>query len=380
MLACENVGVSFDASARTLNLVKEALDELDRPETRLSTVIRKAIRIARLRNDYENLFWLRMETIRITDQTALPDIAAETSAHVSAEEYKAFSGALAERYRITRQVDPTLFDSASKEESQLLFEPIESVEATRDTFKRMAHESTQLPEGMHPVDIYMKEQDREKARSIAMRAAAEYESVLARIATRVHDFLSRTEQQLIFGQANADIFERNRQYVERRLSEIAPQALEQFAAARRRAAEGDAESRSHALTSCRRILKEIADVVYPPRPDPVIGKDGKKRDLSEQKYIARLWQFVADNVGGHAAGDLVLAEVDSLGRRIDRLYALSSKGVHDQIEQHEVDLGIIQTYLVVGDVLRIAESSSALNPRFAGDKVEPDPPAEQETR
>lgn len=183
--------------------------------------------------------------------------------------------------------------------------------------------------------------------------------VRERIRQRVYAFFSQTEQQLVYGQFNADIFERNRRYVDKRLAVIAPDIVEKFTAAYRRLADGNVESRSHALGSCRRILKSLADRLYPATNLSAVGLDGKEHKLTNDRYVARLWQFAFEQVGGRTAGRVILAEVERLGTLLDRLYDLDSKGVHDEVSQDEVEQCAIQTYLVVGDLLRVADKQSA---------------------
>jgi hypothetical protein len=184
---------------------------------------------------------------------------------------------------------------------------------------------------MHTLDPYDTEAAYSKTRTILRLKAEELRSMLKRIEHRVHELLSITVKQLAYGQINSDIFERNRQYVDSRLRLIAPESLEQLVAAYRRVGEGDSEAGSHALLSCRRVLKSLADRLYPAREEPIIGSDGQEKKLTEEKYIARFWQFVAERVKGRTAGDLLLAQVNDTGNRIDRLYDLVSKGVHADV-------------------------------------------------
>lgn len=169
----------------------------------------------------------------------------------------------------------------------------------------------------------------------------------------------------MFGQVNADIFERNRQYIQQRMFAIAPDALEKMNAAFRRIEEGDAEARSHAVESCRRLLKALADALYPARKEPVKGLDGKDRVLTDDKYIARLWQFVAERAGRHRSGNLLLATIQDLGNRIDNLYALTNKGVHAEVNEFEVNQCTIRTWMIVGDLLRLEEGTSAVEGEVA---------------
>ncbi len=74
--------------------------------------------------------------------------------------------------------------------------------------------------------------------------------------------------------------------------------LGQFTAAYRRAREDDAESKTHALTTCRRILESVADVVYPARQEPVVDSGGKTRKVGTENYVNRLWMFASEAMSG----------------------------------------------------------------------------------
>ena len=141
---------------------------------------------------------------------------------------------------------------------------------------------------------------------------------------------------------------------------LAPDALAAFAAAVKRVQEGDAESLSHALTSCRRVLKAVADKVYPARSGEVTGVDGKARAMTDDKYLNRLNQAVAEALGKHGQGAVLQAVLQDFGKRLSALNDLASKGVHDSVTAAEVDICVIQTYLLVGDILRAVKGESAL--------------------
>jgi hypothetical protein len=74
--------------------------------------------------------------------------------------------------------------------------------------------------------------------------------------------------------------------------------------------------------------------------------------------VARLWQFVSERVGRHSAGQLLQATLSDLGTRIDHVYELSCKGVHAEVSESESNQCIIQTYPLVGDILRLTDSDS----------------------
>ena len=145
--------------------------------------------------------------------------------------------------------------------------------------------------------------------------------------------------------------------MDERLQSLAPEILDQLHIAYRRTREGTSEARSHALTSCRRVLKALADRFYPPSKAPVMGVDGKERVLNDSMYIARLWQFISELNTGSKARQILHDDVISLGERIDRLYQLTNKGVHENVTEFEVNMCVLSTYNVVGAILRLVDES-----------------------
>ena len=72
----------------TLDLVRAALEELDQRDCRLSVVARKAIRIARLRNDWKAVYWLQMELDGFSDKNASIRRVSEVSPFFSKESFQ----------------------------------------------------------------------------------------------------------------------------------------------------------------------------------------------------------------------------------------------------------------------------------------------------
>jgi hypothetical protein len=55
-----------------------------------------------------------------------------------------------------------------------------------------------------------------------------------------------------------------------------------------------------------------------------------------------------------------MASLNDLGNRLDRIYEFTNKGVHAEVEEFEMNQCLIQTYLLVGDLLRIFYKPSAI--------------------
>lgn len=344
------------------SLVQQALDDFDKPGVTLTSQVRQAIRIATLRNDFPNLWWLELEMETLDTKSDAPTRSADLRSHFDGDEYSELLERELLAY-LARRKWPIMSSSGlpdyEKPSKASMTRSIAELEATLQRFPDQIRDAVP-PQGMEGYDLYRREQQLSKLRLAMSANEMLIRKIVEAVRQRVYQFLVDTEHALVYGQVNADIFERNRRYVDERLLVIAPDVLEKFAAAYRRLAEDDTEARSQALTSCRRILKSLADQLYPATHLPALGSDGKEHKVTDERFIARLRQYAYEQVGGRSAGKVVLAEVERLGVLLDRLNSLDSKGVHDDVSQAEVEQCTIQTYLVVGDLLRLSDKRSAV--------------------
>jgi hypothetical protein len=147
---------------------------------------------------------------------------------------------------------------------------------------------------------------------------------------------------LAFGDIPRRHFEAVRDKVDRLLLDVCPEAVEQFMAAYERLATGTSEDWSLALTACRRVIKTVADAIYPPRDGKVKG-----RKVGDAQYINRLWAFLDENLPASSDKDLAKAHVDYLGSFLSRLNEKASKGVHATVTHDEAVRSVLYTYLTL---------------------------------
>ncbi|MFH0963565.1 MAG: hypothetical protein V2A58_06095 [Planctomycetota bacterium] len=348
-------------------LLHEAFELIDEPRCPVSKLIRKAARIARLREDADALIWLEWEltdgTIQQGRMTVLREILKERIGHYSVDELRQVSKRTLEEWLRHREIRMWKLDGSLESEPRVV---LFSVPQLENTIKDLRSTSARAldPDPPHLAEFYQplaRANAKVDSRIYYDATATEFERVLDRVRQRVYDFLSRTEREIEKGETCSGLIQRNAEYVEKRLQDLAPVALEQMQAAPTRLSDGTCESRSHALTSCRRALKSLADVLYPPSKEQVLGSDGKTRKLTDEKYASRLLQFIHENVGSTASSRLLEQELSGLANRLDRAHDLVNKGVHAKVTAQEAEQGVIQTYLVIGDILRVKEGNSALS-------------------
>jgi len=305
--------------ADVLELVQRALNDFEDVSLEAST--RRALRIAGLRGDSEDAWWFRADLRPIGGSSKLLARDAGTIwPEASYPELKALQGALAEEWMQERTpaIPP---------------DPMGTVQ--RDVFisGSITHITQRINLNANAVEVSLQMQ------------------VLERIRHRTFAYLCRCEAEITVGAINATIFDRHRRRVDRYLAEWAPHILEKLNAAYSRRSGGDKEALSHAVQSCRRILKAVADTVFPPT-EPILDANGQQRLLGEEQYVNRLWQFMSESAEHQsAAARLSHAVLKDFGNRIDRLNQLDGKGVHGDVTPEEADLCLIQTYLLTGEAL-----------------------------
>lgn len=339
---------------RVSALVQQTMDQFDAPEMTVASLTRRCQRIASLRGDGVSLAWLTLESTDVqnehehkSDETR-ESLAARLLKTIPGDEANAKWSAEFRGYISRRRLQ------SDKPEANL--RSVQQIEDLAQTLRdQEAATLVQPPPGMHTYDVGKHVSDQQRTRENLVITRIPLETVLGRIKDRLWEFLTETEHELSFGEATAETFDRLRSYVDMQLTTISPPALEQFQTAYRRLKDGGDEDRAHALTSCRQVLKTLADELYPASSEPVSCSDGKIRVLNDAMFVNRLLQYVTQTVGRHENGAVVQATLEDVDSRLRALNELASKGVHASVTSYEVDTCVVQTYLVVADVLRIRE-------------------------
>lgn len=167
------------------------------------------------------------------------------------------------------------------------------------------------------------------------------------------------ERRLGYANINEDIFLRFKSSVDALLSAGAPDVLDQFAAVHRRLRDAAAsapdlplsEDVAQAVTTCRRILKAVADHLLPGLPG---ARSSDGRSLNDASYKNRLYEWVKVNVASDTSTESVKASIGGIFERFSALDQLASKGVHASVGLQEAELCAISTYLAAGELLQLS--------------------------
>ncbi|TYS62556.1 hypothetical protein FZC76_20725 [Sutcliffiella horikoshii] len=136
------------------------------------------------------------------------------------------------------------------------------------------------------------------------------------------------------------------------MTEISTEAVRRFVSVHENLRSTNAEDWANAVHSCRRILKDIADVLYPPMKEPVLAGE-RTIKIGEDQVINRLIQYVESKSSSNRYEELVGSHLKYLGERLDSVYGAANKGTHAEVSLEEAERYIIYTYLLIGDLLSL---------------------------
>ena len=150
------------------------------------------------------------------------------------------------------------------------------------------------------------------------------------------------------------VFSRFRKEADKKLEALAPSILEKLSSVYGNLDSENPEDWANAVHSCRRILVDLADALFPPRQEPVVV-GGKGIKVGEEQYINRLVQFIAGKSESKTYRDVVGADLSNIGNRLDAINDAMCKGTHAEITKNEATRYIIHTYLLVSDIVSLMD-------------------------
>jgi hypothetical protein len=112
---------------------------------------------------------------------------------------------------------------------------------------------------------------------------------------------------------------------------------------------GEGEAVSHALNSCRRLIKAVADSLFPPETDRVVN--GQTIKLGDGEVLNRLEMFISERTPSGSRRQ-------RLRRTLADLYDRTSAGVHSDVSADEAKHVFLQTYAVLGEIILLDPADS----------------------
>lgn len=169
-----------------------------------------------------------------------------------------------------------------------------------------------------------------------------------------HTLASSCLTEISYKEAPQTAFDIIRTQVDDNLLDIAPELAEQLMLAFQSVTKNSTEDWSHALTSCRRFIENLADIVYPPKEGLV-----NNRKVGRSQYLNRIWAFMDESISSSSNKELAKSHVDVVGNMLASIHKLTNKGVHTEVSRLEAVKTVFHLYLLVADFIEFISEEEA---------------------
>lgn len=323
--------------AECIELAAEILKNIELNELPVKNIVLKGLRLCRLLNDEEGIHLFTFESCGYpkTDDGFMTKEAWRIS-NIAGRRYfeKNKNGENIERSKL-----------------ELVAELEESSIALLERLK-VAADPTSYGDNMTPYMIACSKNAIERGNII--NSIKENTRLIGIIKSSFYNYILSIYNKLVYVNVVEDIFTKNRISVNEKLMSICPDAISKFVSVFNNIDSGNSEDWANAVHSCRRIIKDVADKLYPATDVPiVIGK--KTIELTDEKYINRLIQFIESRSSSKTYSYVVGTTLESIGERIDSINNAVCKGTHVEVSQNEAERYIVYTYLLLGDIISLLE-------------------------
>lgn len=338
--------MNSDRIKECTELSAEILKNFELSELPVSKIIFKCLRLCRLLGDEDGILLFTYES---SGYPSTPDGMPSDSWRVA--------GIAGRRYFETIGKDGAK-EKKEFAKTQLISEIEETITAQKIRLAAATDPNVSISSANPYQNVYAPAGNTNERNSI-VNTIQQNQSLLQKVSGRLYAYVLQIYHKLMYGNIVEDTFTRARLQVNDKLSKICPKAVERFISVYSNMDSDNSEDWANAVHSCRRILLDLADALYPPKEEP-IDVNGKKIKVGPDQYVNRLIQFISSKSGSKTYTDVVGADLSSIGMRLDAINDAVCKGTHVDVSKDEASRYIIHTYLLISDIITLYEVTESI--------------------
>ena len=176
-------------------------------------------------------------------------------------------------------------------------------------------------------------------------------SILVGVRNRIEEFLDGIILELEYGGILEHIFESIRERVDSKLIVLCPEAINKLQVVYENVSSGDTPERwSHVASSCRRVIKDVADSIFPAQSNPIAVNE-RKHKVDDSAYINRMLAGIRKKSNSESTFELTNAMFRYTDAFLKNIRDYASKGDHYVFTKSDASRCLVYTYLLLGDIL-----------------------------
>ena len=339
---------STQVLAEAESLCEDIIRDIELSQAKLSLVVLKASRLARLLNDFE----------------ALRIFEFESSGYPSEP-----GGIRQDIFDLGKKSGRTFHSEATDSEPSTLMMYRQSIERLEQTLETgtISIQAAQDPNlsisSANQYQMVRPPKGNARERGSIRIGMVNASQKLASRRTFIYNYATRKYYELKFSGVADDVFGRIRTAVDASIGTTIPDGTRMFSAVYSNLLSENPEDWANAAHGCRRVLQELAGTLFPPQAETrsrsVNGKETEIK-LGADHYINRLLAYVEDSSSSNRFTELVGSHLIYMGDRLDALFGAANKGTHAVVTKEEANRCVIYTYMLVGDILSLRDQGSAV--------------------
>ncbi|WP_243347815.1 hypothetical protein [Parabacteroides sp. FAFU027] len=321
-----------------IKLLENVFIDLENPKNTLFNAVQKLNRIGHLLNEEDLLIWTEIELGNDKYTKPLKDLLTSIRLDEKADEIarKLFLDSQAKLKELGIHLGKTI--------------SIEELEAR----------STKAGGGLENIG-FIEERYNDLVKSRRNNDSIYYKSNLTTtisiVKTEAYKKAAFYHKKYAFEGLPESVFQILKTQVEDKLLDINPEIAEMLMLAFKSVSSDKQEEWAQALTSCRRFFEKLADSLYPATEEKING-----RSLSQNNYINRIWAYMDKCIESDSDRELAKSHVDFIGSYLQKLYKITNKGVHSDLNRFDALKTIMHIYLLCADLLNYLDNKLFMKP------------------
>ena len=320
----------------SLTLAEEIIKNIELQEISLSNIVLRCARLARITRNQQamDLFKYELTGYPKDDQGYVLADAFQIARYANRSFRQKDKDGIVQEYMFPETVSEIESElAAAKEQMKVAFDRNISISSANP------YQSVVQPRGNVVERAGLRQIITKNSKKLDQLKAAYYNYVLG------------VYYEIKFKNITEDIFQKRKIILDKTLSKHLPETFKKFVSVYENLKSENYEDWANAVHSCRRVIKDIADFLYPTTDEEIEVGSNKKIKLNDENYIARLKQFIKGKSNSESFTMVIGSNLDFIGDRIDAIYKATTKGSHAKVEKKEAESYVMYTYMLIGDVM-----------------------------